>query len=175
MTRWKSLWVAAALLAIGSGVARAQEQQALVMTAENLMAGDERHQALAEQGGDPNALLLGDVIRYRLLFTNVTDVPVRNVVFDNPLPDGLAYVASSAGADQAEVVVEYSIDGGATYSAQPMVEQLVDGERVMAAAAPEQYTHVRWTVPNWIEPGAQVTAEFRARLRGSDEQPGLSL
>ena len=113
------------------------------------------------------------MVRYRLLFTNITDVPVRNVVFDNPLPDGLAYVASSAGADVAEVVVEYSIDGGATYSAQPMVEQMVDGEPQMVPAPPEQYTHVRWTVPTWIEPGAQVTAEFRATLRTPDEQHGL--
>ena len=172
MTRWKSLWVVAALLAVVGDVAQAQEQQALVMTAQNLMAGDERHQALAERGGDSNALLPGAVVRYRLLFTNITDVPVRNVVFDNPLPDGLAYVASSAGADVAEVVVEYSIDGGATYSAQPMIEQMVDGEPAMVPAPPEQYTHVRWTVPNWIEPGAQVTAEFRARLSDSDEQPG---
>jgi len=26
------------------------------------------------------------------------------------------------------------------------------------------YTHVRWTVGGWVQPGGQVTAEFRARL-----------
>ena len=157
----------AVLTALGTAGAMAQEvgaPKALVITAQNLMAGDARHQAVAEQGGDSNALFPGDVVLYRLLFTNITDVPVRNVEFKDPLPGGLRYVGGSAAADRDDVVISYSIDGGRLYSAQPMIEQVIDGERVLRPAPPDMYTHIRWTVPGWVQPGAQVTAEFRAQL-----------
>src|SRR6185436_5572686 len=55
----------------------------LVMTAENLMAGDARHKT------NPKAALPGDVIRYRLTFTNLRSDSIRNVQFNDPLPTGL--------------------------------------------------------------------------------------
>lgn len=158
----------ALLLALWAGALTAQQAVApkpLAVTAENLMAGDERHQALAATGGDAATVLPGDVVRYRLRFTNVTQGEVRGVVFTNPVPDGLHYVAGSAGADREDVVAEYSIDGGRTYSARPMVVEVVDGKRVEKPAPPERYSHVRWTVRGSISPGAAVTAEFRAVLQ----------
>lgn len=138
--------------------------RALVVTAENLQAGDARHQEFEARGGDAAALLPGDTVRYRLLFTNVTAAEVRGVVFTNPVPSGLRYVLASATADRDDVTVEYSIDGGATFVTHPTVVVEVDGERVERPAPPEAYTHVRWTVKGWVAPGAQVTAEFRAEL-----------
>ncbi len=160
----------AAITVIGasSGLAQESEPQALVVTATNLMAGDERHQQMARDGGDSNALLLGDVLRYRLVFTNVTDAPVRNVEFTDPMPPGLSYVTESARSDRSDVVIEYSVDGGTTYSQQPMVEQVVAGQRMLVPAPPESYTHVRWRIEGWVQPGARVTAEFRAELREAE-------
>ncbi len=89
---------------------------------------------------------------------------MRGVVFTNPVPAGLRYVAESAAADRADVHIEYSIDGGEKYTAQPVVVEIVDGERVEKPAPPAAYTHVRWTVRGPVSPGAQVTAEFRAEL-----------
>ncbi len=161
-------YLLALLVSFGAVTASAQEAEgpkALVMTAENLMAGDSRHRELAEEkGGDPSALLPGDIVRYRLLFTNITAVPVRNVEFKDPLPTGLQYLGSSATADRDDVAISYSIDGGDTYLSQPMIEDVVDGELVTRPAPPEMYTHIRWMVPGWVQPGAQVTAEFRAQL-----------
>jgi uncharacterized repeat protein (TIGR01451 family) len=128
------------------------------------MAGDERHQSAAVAGGDATTLLAGDVMRYRLLFTNVTAGDVRGVVFTNPVPEGLRYVGESATADRDDVALDYSIDGGQTYSARPMVVEVVNGKRVQRPATPEQYSHVRWTVRGSVTPGATVTAEFRAAL-----------
>ncbi|MGD2152027.1 MAG: hypothetical protein PVG79_02090 [Gemmatimonadales bacterium] len=152
----------------------AQETESLVITAENLMAGDARHQEIASQGGDPSTALPGDVILYRLTFTNTTDVPVRNVEFKDPLPAGLHYVIGSATADRDAVLISYSIDGGQIFSAEPLIEVVVDGERVTRPAPPELYTHIRWLVTGWVQPGAQVTAEFRAQLpaAGAPEEPG---
>jgi uncharacterized repeat protein (TIGR01451 family) len=151
-----------------------EQPQPLVITAQNLMAGDARHDELAARGGDRTALLPGDVVLYRLIFTNTTDAPVRNVEFKDPLPAGLRYVAGSAAADREDVSIAYSIDGGRTYSAEPTIEVVVDGERVMRPAPPEMYTHIRWLVTGWVQPGAQVTAEFRAQLPAAEaqEEPG---
>ena len=153
----------AALVTVGSSAAAQTDQpRALVITAQNLMAGDARHQALARSGGDPNALMAGDVVLYRLVFTNVTEERVRNIEFTDPVPTGLRYVGGSAASDRDDVIVEYSIDGGATYVAQPMIEQIVNGRRVEQPAPPERFTDIRWRILGWVEPGAQVTAEFRA-------------
>ncbi|UCD25220.1 MAG: hypothetical protein JSW51_04665, partial [Gemmatimonadota bacterium] len=86
----------AAITTLGASIGFAQnstEQRPLVIIAENLMAGDPQHQALANEGGDPNTLLKGDVVQYRLVFTNVTGAPVQNIEFNDPLPGGLHYVA----------------------------------------------------------------------------------
>lgn len=152
------------LAAAGRVTAQEAPPDALVVTAENLMAGDERHQAWVEKGGSPSDVLPGDVIRYSLRFTNTQAEPVRNVVFSNPVPQGLRYVMESATATAANVAITYSIDGGQTYSAQPMIEVVESGERRDVPAPAAMYTHVRWTVEGWVQPGAQVTAEFRAEL-----------
>ena len=127
----------------------------LVVTAENLMA---------KGRANSEAVVPGDMLRYRLHFTNRNSGDVRGVVFTNPVPTGLRYVDGSAGADRDDVLVEYSADGGKTYSTRPMVSAVVGGKRVQTPAPPAQYTHVRWTVRGSIASGASVTAEFRAEL-----------
>ncbi len=175
LRRTTVIWLLALpLLAQPALAQQAKQEQPLVITAQILpaaRAGDE--QAAREK---PDAMLPGDVVRYRLTFTNTTDVPVRNVEFKDPVPAGLRYLAGSAAADRDDVTIAYSIDGGRTYSAQPMVEMVVDGERVMRPAPPEMYTHIRWLVTGWVQPGAQVTAEFRAQLPNAEanEEPGES-
>jgi uncharacterized repeat protein (TIGR01451 family) len=162
-------WIAAALVAATVTPLAAQqgEPQALVISAQNLMAGDERHQELT----DPTALLPGDVVQYRLVFTNVNAVPVRNIALNDPIPSGLRYVGASAAADRDDTVVEFSIDGGVTFAAEPMIEEMVDGKPVLKPAPPERYTHVRWTVQGWVQPGATVTAEFQAQLPSAAAVP----
>jgi uncharacterized repeat protein (TIGR01451 family) len=138
--------------------------KALVVTAENLMAADSMHVAAASRGRDPKELMAGDVVRYRLTFTNVTTNPVKNVLFDNPLPTGLRYLDGTATVDRDQVAVQYSIDGGKSYSSKPMIEHEVEGRRVLRPAPAETYTHIRWSVQGSVLPGAAVHAEFRAQL-----------
>ena len=108
----------------------------------------------------------GDVVRYRLAFTNPQRTPVRPVLA-NPIAPGMTFVAGSARTARADARAEYSIDGGKTYSTQPMEWVVVNGRRVQRAAAPEKYTHVRWTVGGFVAPGATVVAEFDARFGAS--------
>lgn len=161
---WHLVVPALLLLSAPAVAQEAPQPSALVVTADNLMSSDARHREMAERGGDAGHLLPGDVVRYSLLFTNVTDVPVRDVVVKDPIPDGLDYLEDSAVADREDVIVDYSIDGGQTYSQRPTIEVEIDGQRVERPAPAEMYTHVRWTIRGWVQPGAQVTAEFRARM-----------
>jgi hypothetical protein len=80
------------------------------------------------------------------------------------VPQGLWYVLESATASAPTVAITYSIDGGRTYSPQPMIEVVENGERRSVPAPARMYTHVRWTVAGWIQPQGQVTAAFRADL-----------
>jgi uncharacterized repeat protein (TIGR01451 family) len=141
-----------------SAVAQAPAAKTLVITAHNVTAA-------AAASGRKNATLArpGDVIRYTLVFTNVTAGAVKNIRFVDPLPKGLVYVLGSAKADHP-VQLEYSIDGGKSYVAQPMIEVVENGKKVEKAAARELYTHVRWTVLGALAPGAKVIAELRAQV-----------
>lgn len=163
--------IAVAAVATAAVAQRAEPKQALLLTAHNLMAGDARHVALsAARGGRSDALLGGDVIRYGLVFTNVTDAAVGRIEFKDEIPAGLRYVAGSARADRDDVTIQFSIDGGAIYSAQPLVAEIVAGRRVLKPAPAERYTHIRWQLRGSIEPGARLMAEFRAQLPGAENR-----
>jgi uncharacterized repeat protein (TIGR01451 family) len=152
--------LAALLASPAVAVAEVQSPNPLVITAHNVTA------AAASGRRNPTLAQPGDVIRYALVFTNVTGGPVKNVQFVDPLPQGLVYVLGSAQAGQP-VRVEYSIDGGKSYAAQPMIEVVENGTKVQKPAPREMYTHVRWTVLGSVAPGAQVNAEFRAQVNAA--------
>lgn len=172
---WMVAMIAAGTFGLGTTAsAQAEPPRVLVVTAENLMQADARHRDMARAGGDSTAILAGDVVQYRLRFTNTTSGPLSGVVFTNPIPAGLRYVPGSASGDRTDVTVEYSIDGGRTYSAKPMVVQVIDGKRVEKPALPEQYSHVRWTVRGQVSASAVVTAEFRAEMPVSKSNPSQS-
>ncbi len=153
---------AVALLAWTPRVAaQARTPTSLVVTAQNVTA---------ETAGRANQSVAqpGDEIRYRLVFTNVTAGPVKNIQFVDPIPSGMVYVLGSATSDQ-RVRVEYSIDSGRTYAARPTISVVESGNAVQKPAPPARYTNVRWTVVGSLARGAQVTVEFHARV---SEVPG---
>ncbi len=139
-----------------SAIAQAPAAKALVITAHNVTA---------ETAGRENSALAkpGDVIRYALVFTNVTAGPVKNVQFVDPIPQGMVYVLGSATGDHP-LLVEYSIDNGKSYSARPVITVVQDGKTVEQPALRERYTHVRWTVLGSLASGAKVMAEFRTQI-----------
>ena len=158
----KGLIIGLGMLALAlPASAQLQEPQALVITAENVTA-TEAERADADTG----ASIPGDVIEYRLDFTNLTDGAVSDVVLNDPIPDGLVFVPGSVTASREDVRVEYSIDGGASWSEQPTVEVEVEGQTVTRPAPADAYTHVRWTITGAVNPGAQISARFRALVAG---------
>ncbi|HEY6208934.1 MAG TPA: hypothetical protein VIW28_07745 [Gemmatimonadales bacterium] len=138
--------------------AQARGPKPLLMAAHNVTA----EAAGRDNKGQANP---GDVIRYALVFKNTTAGAVKNVELVDPLPKGMVYIVGSAGADRA-MRVEYSIDGGKSYTARPVVQVVADGQKVEQAAPREMYTHVRWTLLGSLAPGSQVTAELEAQVSG---------
>ena len=156
----------AVVLALARGSAAAQEEappKALVISATILSGGQGRPQPIDAPDRDPNTVAPGDVVEYRLVFNNITGRPVNNIQFTDPLPEGMYYLQGTAGADREDVDVEFSLDGGTSYSELPMIEVVVDGRIEQRPANPEDYTDIRWAVHGEVEPDARVAAAFQVR------------
>jgi len=165
----RSVLLSAALACCVAQSAAAQGGEAtpspLAVTVENRTARAEadRGQARSDEHARP-----GDVLHYRLSFRNPGPANVRGVKLANPLAAGMRFVGGSATSSRGDARLEFSADGGRTFSARPMEE--VAGERRPVPA--ERYTHVRWTIDGSVAPGATVTAEFDARVdAGSETTP----
>jgi uncharacterized repeat protein (TIGR01451 family) len=149
------------LLCASPLAAQSDGPKPLVISAVNLTADSVK--AAGAQRTDMAMARPGDVIAYSLAFTNVTRGTVNNVQFTDPLPSGLMYRIGSARADRP-VRIEYSIDGGKSYAARPMVSLMDAGRRVEKPAPAQSYTHIRWTLSGPLESGAQVTAGFQTEV-----------
>ena len=161
----KTIAIAAAVLvAAWAPVSAQQPKQQLVVTANNLTAHEE---AAAGKTRRDAAAVPGDVIEYQLVFSNTKDFAMKEVVFQDPVPTGLSYVGSSSKSTREDVTIEYSIDKGKTWSAQPKIEVVdAQGRKVMKAAPESLYTNIRWRVAGEVAPGATVQASFRTRVNG---------
>jgi uncharacterized repeat protein (TIGR01451 family) len=156
------LWIA--LVGAAPLVAQSQEPKPLVISAVNKTA-----EAAKADGNERKAGALarpGDVLGYSLAFTNRTSGRVSQVQFVDPLPTGLVYQTGSARANKA-ARIEYSIDGGKSWSPEPTVVVMENGRRVVKPAPREAYSHIRWTLAEPMAPGAQVTAAFEAEVSQS--------
>ena len=166
----------AVVLALASGSAAAQqddtEPEALVISATILTWAPARSQTIDAPDRAPNTVTPGDVVEYRLVFTNITGRPINNIQFTDPLPEGMHYLQGTAGANRENVDVEFSLDGGTSYSELPMVEVVVDGRTELRPASPEVYTDIRWTVHGEVQPGARVVAAFQVRYGALEETGG---
>lgn len=109
--------------------------------------------------------LSGEIITYTLNFTNSGDAPASNVVLNDPIPTGTAYIFGSAtevGAD-----VSFSIDKGKTFKKPSMLTyemSLPGGGKEKRTASPEQYTDIRWIIPT-IPPGGKGSVSFKVKVK----------
>lgn len=158
-TLLKLTLIASALIA---AAAVAQEQGRL-----NVRTVVKKEEVTVNQSGETERRLVGtetvvpgDDIVYTITFTNVSDETADKVVITNPISDSTTYVDGSASC--AGAVIEFSVDGGRTFGAAD--ELVVATNREQRPAQAEDFTHVRWTMQNELESGAQGLAQFRARL-----------
>ena len=81
------------------------------------------------------------------------------------IPAGTTFVAGSAKAEGSSAVA-YSIDGGKTYSAVPMIdEKQADGSIKKVAAPVSMFTNVSYQWADPLVPGGHVTASYKVRVK----------
>jgi uncharacterized repeat protein (TIGR01451 family) len=80
------------------------------------------------------------------------------------IPHGTTFVAGSAKADGAKAV--YSIDGGKSYSAQPMIdEKQADGSVKRVPAPASMYTEIRYEWADPLAQGGKLSASYKVRVK----------
>lgn len=87
----------------------------------------------------------GDVIEYRLVFTNAGEEDVFGLNVVNPIPKHTAFVSQSENT-RIPASFKVSIDGGETFESTPVkrIETQSDGTQKEVVVPPSQYTHVQW-------------------------------
>ncbi|MER3433792.1 MAG: hypothetical protein C4288_10245 [Leptolyngbya sp. ERB_1_1] len=106
----------------------------------------------------------GTSLRLQFVAKNISDQASENLVITRPIPKGTNYLIGTATQSSAELT--YSIDGGNTFTANPLVQvTLPDGRTEMQSAPGNAYSHLRWTFAKSIAPkhGLEVAYDVIVR------------
>jgi hypothetical protein len=107
----------------------------------------------------------GEILDWRIVSANEGGGAARDYKAVGHIPRGTAFVAGSAQAEAGSVVT-YSIDGGQTFSAQPVVEEKQPDGTVKRVPAPvSMYTEVRYEWSDALAAGGKLTASYQVRVK----------
>ncbi|MCB4810972.1 hypothetical protein LG204_06555 [Methylovorus menthalis] len=111
----------------------------------------------SEQLVDAAAVKPADIIEYRVTYTNVSNKPVRGVVAELPIPEGLEYQALSAKPVGNVLLAAKDV----AYAKEPLVRKRADGK--LEPVPYTEYRRVRWAL-GVMAPGAVVDVYARAKV-----------
>jgi uncharacterized repeat protein (TIGR01451 family) len=107
----------------------------------------------------------GEVVSWSIVSNNVGNAAAHDYRTVGQIPKGTTFVEGSAKAD-GRVAVTYSIDGGKSFTAKPMIaEKQPDGTMKEVPAPVSMYTQVRY---EWADPLAaegKLTASYQVRVK----------
>ena len=107
----------------------------------------------------------GEVLDWQITSSNDGNAEARDYKTIGHIPEGTTYVAGSAAAESGSNVT-YSIDGGKTFSSQPIIEERQPDGTVKRVAAPvSMYTEVRYEWSDALAAGGKLTASYKVRVR----------
>ena len=106
----------------------------------------------------------GDVIRYTITLSNPSTRAVKVASITDGIPAGMRLILGSARASRADARLEFSIDSGHTWGAEPTETVIANGQQVERAVSPGRYTDLRWVLAKPLAARETVTAEFSARV-----------
>ncbi len=106
------------------------------------------------------------IVRYTVTAQNNTNRNMRNLVVSQPVPEGTVYVLDTATKPTTRGArVEFSIDGGKTFTAKPVI-RVREGGRVVEKPAPaEAYTHVRWNFGEILPANSKQLVSYQVRVK----------
>src|SRR6266851_533920 len=163
-----ALFVAALSLLVLGAAGFAQKHYMLATTARP----EVKIQLAGAVERDSSAVLLekstvvnpGEILDWTITSENAGNVAAIEYKTIGHIPHGTTFVADSAKADGAKTV--YSIDGGKSYSAQPMIEvKQADGSVKRVPAPASMYTEIRY---EWADPlvqGGKLSASYKVRVK----------
>lgn len=111
------------------------------------------------------AVSSGEVVSWNIVSNNVGNGIAHDYKTVGQIAKGTSFVEGSAQAE-GRALVTYSIDGGKTFTATPMIsEKQPDGTMKQVAAPVSMYTQVRY---EWVDPlaaGGKLTASYQVRVK----------
>ena len=106
----------------------------------------------------------GEILDWTMTSENSGNAPALNYKAVGHIPRGTEFVAGSAKADGAKTV--FSIDGGKSYSPQPMIEEKQPDGSVKRVPAPSSmYTEVRYEWADPLAQGGKLSATYKVRVK----------
>jgi len=106
----------------------------------------------------------GEVLDWTMTSENDGNAPALNYKAVGHIPSGTVFVAGTAKADGASTV--YSIDGGKSYSSQPVIEEKqADGSVKRVPAPVSMYTDIRYEWADPLAQGGKLAASYRVRVK----------
>ncbi len=102
----------------------------------------------------------GEVV-WTVTASNVCDKPADNVAINNPVPEHMSYVPQSAMGPGTEIA--FSIDGRKFAAPEALTVRMDDGAE--RAARADEYSYIRWTFTNALQPGSVAFARIRAVVK----------
>ena len=107
----------------------------------------------------------GELLQWHIASINEGDGAAREYKAVGHIPEGTVFVAGSA-AGEGSSTVTYSIDGGKTFSTQPIVEERQPDGSVKRAPAPvSMYTDVRYEWKDELAAGGRLNASYKVRVK----------
>jgi uncharacterized repeat protein (TIGR01451 family) len=106
----------------------------------------------------------GEILDWTMMSENSGNAAALDYKAVGHIPRGTEFVAGSAKADGAKTV--FSIDGGKTFSAQPMIdEKQTDGSVKRVPAPTSMYTEIRYEWADPLAQGGKVSATYQVRVK----------
>lgn len=109
----------------------------------------------------------GETIRYIVTASNTSDRQIKKLVVNQPIPKGSVYVLGSATLPNVEgAKLDYSIDGGKTYTENPTIRVKLENGEIVTRPAPESmYTNIRWRFGDNFSAKTVAYATYKVRIR----------
>ena len=116
---------------------------------------------------NPRSVFPGDVISQVITVKNNTGRAIQNVPVKLPVPTTTTYLTAEQGLNVART--EYSIDGGKTFAAAPLMKTVTvteNGKSVtrQVEVKPSEYTAVRWVLSE-LPAGQSIKLGYRVQVK----------
>jgi len=110
---------------------------------------------------EPGLVLPDDVILYEIVFENISDQDVSNIVINNPIPNNSKYRDHSAMGDST--VITFSVDGKNFAPANALTVKDRTGKTWQAK--PEDYVAIRWVYKKTLKPGEKGKVSYKTSIK----------